>query len=77
MDFSLQFNLIVLIPAKNLGSILFASPFKWVVVILPSADQHVHYNVWYSLRLFGALRASESIPHPLAFLTNSWLSSLF
>jgi len=58
---------------KNLGSILFASPLKRVVVILPSANQRVHYNVWYSLRLFGALRASESIPH----LTNSWLSSLF
>lgn len=37
-------------------SIIFASLFTRLVVILPSADQHVQYNVLHSRRLFGFLR---------------------
>lgn len=54
--------LAVFIPAlkkkekKSPRSIIFASLFTRLVVILPSADQHVQYNVLHSRSLFGFLR---------------------
>ncbi len=66
----------VFIPAeKTLRSIIFASLFKRLVVILPSADQHVQYNVVHSQRLFGFLNRER--PFSLASRPNSGLSSPF
>lgn len=63
--------LAVFIPAerrkKAPRSIIFASLFKRLVVILPSADQHVQYNVVYSLSLCGFLnRERDPFLLPLA-----------
>lgn len=84
MDFHFILPLISLLPwlfsylegkKKTLRSIIFASLFKRLVVILPSADQHVQYNVQHSRSLFGFLNRER--PFSLASRPNSGLSSPF
>lgn len=85
MDFHFILPLISLLPwlfsylqgkkKKTLRSIIFASLFKRLVVILPSADQHVQYNVRHSRSLFGFLNRER--PFSLASRPNSGLSSPF